>query len=77
MSIHVTTIRHTEFRKYEKPGPKQQLLDIIWQHIFFYEKRIYVAFKQEGINYCTAHKYTTETINNASGLINKSDHCYI
>jgi len=25
----VTNIEHTEFRKYEKPGPKQQLVDIM------------------------------------------------
>ena len=27
--IHVTTIKHTEFLKYEKPVPKYQLVDIV------------------------------------------------
>jgi len=26
---HLTTIRHTELRKYEKPGLRQQLVDIM------------------------------------------------
>ena len=29
-------MRHTEFRQYEKPGPKQQLL-ILWAVYFLYQ----------------------------------------
>jgi len=31
-------------------------------------------FYQERIHCCTAHKYSTETVINASRLINKFDH---
>jgi len=38
---------------------------------------MYISFYQEGIHYCEAHTYSTETVINASRLINKFDHCYI
>jgi len=42
VGIHVTTIRHIEFRKYEEPGPK--LVDIMgYLSFFLYQKRIYVS----------------------------------
>ena len=37
-------------------------------------KRIY--FYQEGIHYCTAHKYSTDTVIDASRFMNRFDHCY-
>jgi len=37
------------------------------------QKRIYVSFCQEGTHHCRAHKYSTETVINASRLINKFD----
>jgi len=43
----------------------------------FLPKRTYVSFPQEGIHYCTAHKYSTETVINASRFINKHDYFYI
>ena len=61
MGIHVTTFRHTEFRQHKKSGPKQQLVDIMG-YIPFSPKTqpTYVSFKQEGMNYCTTHKYIKE-----------------
>jgi len=61
----VTTIKHTEFCKYEKPGSKIATGGYRGLHIF-YRKCICVYFYQEGIHYCTAHKYSTEKIINAS-----------
>ena len=29
VGIHLTNTGHTEFRKYEKPGPNEQLVDIM------------------------------------------------
>jgi len=37
----------------------------------FSPKSTYVPFYHEGIRYCTAHKYSTESVINASSLINK------
>jgi len=61
-----------------KTGPKLQLVNIM-DYIYFFTKKVYTAlsFYQEGIHYCTAHKYNTETAINASTLINKFYHCYI
>jgi len=44
VGIHVTTIRHTEFHKYENPVPKEQLLDILC-YIFFYQRHILFLYK--------------------------------
>jgi len=45
-------------------------------HTFFYQKCIMrIFFCQEGIHYCTAHKYSTESVIDASRLINTFDHC--
>ena len=68
--MYLTTIRHRpiEFRKCEKP-----LLNGNWRTLWaayrFYQKPMYVSFHQEGIDYCTAQKYSTETVINASSLI--------
>jgi len=43
-------------------------------YIYFLAK---ISYSQEGIHYCTAHKYSTETVINASRLINKFDHSYV
>jgi len=48
VGIHETNIRHTEFYKYEKPGPEQQLVGIAC-YISFYQKHSYVSFHHEGI----------------------------
>ena len=65
VDIHVTKIKHTEFRKYKTPGPKWRLVDIMG-YISFVSKMKNVYFYQEEIHCCTAHKYITETIVNAS-----------
>jgi len=44
--------------------------------IFFTKKVCTRIFYQEEIHYCTALKYSTETVINAFRLINKFDHCY-
>jgi len=52
----------------------------LWATHLFYQKCTYsyVSYHQEGIHYyCTAHKYSTETLINVSGLIIKFDHFYI
>jgi len=43
----------------------------------FTKKYIRVYFYQEGIHYCTAHKYSTETVIDASRFINRFDQCYV
>ena len=43
----------------------------LWATYLFYQKRIYVSFYQDGIHYCTAHKYSAEAENSAYRLINK------
>jgi len=40
VDIHVTTTRHAEFRKYETPGAKQQLVEIMG-YMSFYQKRLH------------------------------------
>jgi len=76
VGIHVTTMRHTEFRKYKKNWIKEQLVDIMG-YICFFTKKVYMRIlSKEEIHYCTARKYSTETVINASRLINKFDHCY-
>jgi len=72
----VNNIRHTELRKYKKPDGNSNWWTL-WATYLFYQKRAYVSYGQEGIYYCAAHKYSTETVINASRLINKFDHCYI
>ena len=42
-----------------------------------YQNCMFVSFYQVRIHYCTAHKYSAETVINASRLINKFDYCYI
>jgi len=38
--IHVTSIQHIEFRKHEKPDPKQQLVGrTLWAIYLFYQKK--------------------------------------
>jgi len=76
LCLHVTDIRHTEWRKYEKPHPNSNWWTL-WATYLFHQKLICVSYRQEGFHYCTAHKYSTETAINASRLINKFDHCYI
>ena len=66
----MTTIRHTEFRKYEKPSPKQQLVDIVG----YFLGKMYIRIIR------TRRKtllYSTGTTINASRLISVYDHCYI
>jgi len=65
-----TLIRYTVFRKYEKLGPKQQLVDIMGTYLF-YQKCIGLSFYQEGRR--TTHRSNTETVINASRSINKFD----
>jgi len=72
------TIRHTEFLKYEKPDPKEQLIVGIMHYTYLFNQNcIYVSFHQEEIHHCTAHKWSTETVIHASRLIKNFDHCYI
>jgi len=35
VGIHVTTIRHTEFHKYKKPGPESNWWTLWTAHLFF------------------------------------------
>jgi len=50
----VTTIRQTEFRKHEKPRPKQQLVDIMGYISFFPKTCIaYVSYYQKRTLYVT------------------------
>jgi len=49
----------------------------LWASYLLYQKGTYVSFYQEGMYYCTAHKYSTESVINACRLINVFDHCYI
>jgi len=53
----VTTFRHTEFRKYEKPGSKQKLVDIM-SYVSFFTKNVftYLFTKKE---YITAQLAST------------------
>jgi len=53
----VTNIRHSEFRKYEKPGLKQEVVDIMG-YISFSPKAYagIVLPRRYTFGYCTAHK---------------------
>jgi len=57
VGIHVTNIRHSEFRKYEKPGLKQEVVDIMG-YISFSPKAYagIVLPRRYTFGYCTAHK---------------------
>ena len=76
MGIHVIIIRHTEFRKYEKPGPKQQLVDIMddGSHNFF-TKNVY-TFLLPRVNILLYRPQVQYRNSNASRLINRFDHGY-
>jgi len=80
VGILMTDIRHAEFRKY----CTKNLVLISNRSTFvgyssFLTKTycIYGAFHQGGLHYCTAHKFSTETVVNVSRLINTFAHWYI
>jgi len=75
VDIHLTTIKHTEFHKCEKPCTKWQLVEM--SYTSFLPKSTNVSFHQEGIYYRTAHKYSTEIVINTSRLTSNFDPCYI
>jgi len=64
VGIYVSTIRRIEFRK----SWSQIANGGHYGYLLFYQRRIYVSFYHEGIHYCTTHKYSTETLINASRL---------
>jgi len=69
----MTTIRHTEFRKYDKPIPKWQLVHIMGYMSYSPKMYIlYVSTYHEEIHYCRAYKYSTEQVCGAGTQISGS-----